>query len=79
VNSNGFWSVTVPAGDLTTITDGVKLISVTTTDATGALLTDSAQLNVVAATLPQITLEESAITDGLLNRVEAGSDLLIGG
>ncbi|KGD76145.1 Ig-like domain-containing protein [Pantoea vagans] len=79
VGSNGFWSVTVPAGDLSGITDGVKLISVTATDASGALLTDSAQLNVVTTTLPQITLDESALTDGILNQTEAGSDLLIGG
>ncbi|MCP1205135.1 Ig-like domain-containing protein [Pantoea sp. B550] len=79
VGSNGFWSVTVPAGDLNGITDGVKLISVTATDASGALLTDSAQLNVVTTTLPQITLNESAITDGILNQTEAASDLLIGG
>lgn len=77
--SNGFWSVTVPAADLSGITDGVKQISVTTTDASGALLTDSAPLNVVATTLPQITLDESAITDGILNQTEAGGDLLIGG
>ncbi|KAA5949818.1 Ig-like domain-containing protein [Pantoea sp. Bo_2] len=79
VGSNGFWSVTVPTGDLNGITDGVKLISVTATDASGALLTDSAQLNVVTTTLPQITLNESALTDGILNQTEADSDLLIGG
>ncbi|MGJ0127378.1 Ig-like domain-containing protein [Pantoea sp. RHCKP32] len=79
VNSNGFWSITVPAGDLAGITDGIKLISATTTDATGALLTDAAQLNVVVNTLPQITLAESAISDGVLSQLEAGSDLLIGG
>ncbi|SFN17405.1 Ig-like domain (group 3) [Candidatus Pantoea varia] len=79
VGDNGFWSVTVPAADLNGITDGVKQISVTTIDTTGALLTDSAPLNVVATTLPQITLNESAITDGILNRTEAGTDLLITG
>ncbi|MER5028783.1 Ig-like domain-containing protein [Pantoea anthophila] len=79
VNSNGFWSVTVPASDLTGITDGTKLISATATDASGALLTDAAQLNVVVNTLPQITLDESAISDGILNQAEAGSDLTIGG
>ncbi|MDE8556865.1 Ig-like domain-containing protein [Pantoea vagans] len=79
VGSNGFWSITVPAGDLSGITDGVKLISVTATDASGALLTDSAQLNVVATSLPQIALDESALTDGILNQTEAGSELLIGG
>lgn len=79
VGSNGFWSVTVPAAELIGITDGVKQISVTTTDVSGALLTDSAQLNVVATTLPQITLDESALSDGILNQPEAGSDQVIGG
>ncbi|WHQ76584.1 Ig-like domain-containing protein [Pantoea sp. Lij88] len=79
VGSNGFWSVTVPAADLGGITDGVKQISVTTNDTTGALLTDSAPLNVVVTTLPQITLNESAITDGILNQTESGSDLLLSG
>ncbi|WP_337010030.1 Ig-like domain-containing protein [Pantoea sp. AS142] len=79
VSSNGFWSVTVPAVDLIGLTDGVKLISVTTLDASGTLLTDPAPLNVVTTTLPQITLDESAITDGILNQAEAGSDQVIGG
>lgn len=79
VSSNGFWSVTVPAADLNGITDGVKQISVTTIDTSGALLTDSAPLNVVATTLPQITLNESVITDGILNRAETGGDLLLSG
>lgn len=79
VGSNGFWSITVPAAALTGITDGVKQISVTAIDTTGALLTDSASLNVVASALPQITLNESAITGGILNRAEAGTDLLMTG
>jgi len=79
VSSNGVWSVTVPASALTDITDGVKQISVTTVDASNTLLTASAPLNVVASALPQITLDESAITDGVLNRTDADSDLLIGG
>ncbi|MGK3141503.1 Ig-like domain-containing protein [Pantoea sp. C2G6] len=79
VSSNGLWSVTVPASDLTGISDGVKLISVTTTDATGAQLTDSAPLTVVASNLPQIALNQNAFSDGILNQTEAGSDQLLSG
>ncbi|MBZ6395095.1 MULTISPECIES: Ig-like domain-containing protein [Pantoea] len=79
VGSNGFWSVTVPASDLTDITDGVQAVSVTAIDANNTLLTDSAQLNVVVSNQPQITLNDSALTDGILNRADASSDLAIGG
>ena len=79
VTSNGFWSVTVPASDLAGIADGVQSVSVTAFDATNTLLTDSAPLNVVVSNQPQINLNTSALSDGILNRAEASSDQLIGG
>lgn len=79
VASNGFWSVTVPASALAGIADGVQSVSVTAFDATNTLLTDSAPLNVVVSNQPEINLNTSALTDGILNRADASSDQLIGG
>ena len=79
VNADGSWSVTVPAAASGNLNDGVQTLTATVTDANDNVLNDDASLNVIVDTLPAVSLNSSAFTDGLLNAAEAGSDQTLSG
>ncbi len=49
------------------------------TDTSNNVLTDSAGLTVAVTAQPQVNLDQTAFSDGVLNSAEAGSDQIISG
>ncbi|PKH24382.1 hemagglutinin [Enterobacterales bacterium CwR94] len=78
VGSNGAWTLNVPASDLAGITDGIKNITATTTDAAGNTVTASGALDVIVNTLPNPTLEPP-FGDGALNGSESQTNQTLSG
>ncbi|MDU4092361.1 MAG: Ig-like domain-containing protein, partial [Pantoea sp.] len=77
VGSNGSWSISIPASALAGLTNGTQSITATVTDASGAIVSDSADLTVLV-TLPQPSLNPP-FGDGTLDGNEAGSDQTLTG
>jgi len=69
VDSNGEWSVTLPAGALSGLTTGSHTINVTVTDSAGNTNTDSLTFN-AALTAPTVTVDLPFV-DGYVNAAEA--------
>ncbi len=56
VISGGNWTISVPKGDLTGISDGLKAVAVTATDVNGNTVTGSGSLTVISNTPPAVTI-----------------------
>ena len=79
VDARGNWSVTIPASDFSGIRDGRQTLSVTVTDSNGNTLSADATLTVVVNNLPQVSLDESAFSDGVLTFNEANGTQILSG
>lgn len=77
VDDAGNWSVTVPATDLATLTDGDYQVSVTATDPAGNSTTQSSPLT-VDLTAPFLVVNPVS-GDGVLNAAEQGQPLTVSG
>ncbi|WP_414148391.1 Ig-like domain-containing protein [Erwinia sp. BNK-24-b] len=78
VAADGTWSATVPAGSLAALADGTYQLTVASADAAGNPATAQASVEVLATTLPAVTIA-TPFVDGLLNATEAGVDQVISG
>ncbi|ELY4303224.1 Ig-like domain-containing protein [Cronobacter turicensis] len=76
--SDGSWSVEVPAADVLQLPDQVWTVSASVTDTSGNPAAASSDLTVVAQTLPTISVAPIA-TDNIINATEKGGDLTITG
>ncbi|EKY3233599.1 Ig-like domain-containing protein [Cronobacter malonaticus] len=76
--SDGSWSVEVPAADVLLLTDQQWTVSASVTDTSGNPANASSDLTVVAQTNPTISVDPIA-TDNIINATEKGSDLTITG
>lgn len=56
VISGGNWTISVPKGDLTGISDGLKAVAVSATDVNGNTVTGSGSLTVISNTPPAVTI-----------------------
>ena len=79
VEANGLWSVVIPSGAFTGVSDGLKQITISTVDANGNLLSDAADMTLQATTLPAISLDSGTLSDGVLNNTESASDQVLSG
>ncbi|WP_249042802.1 Ig-like domain-containing protein [Pantoea stewartii] len=79
VDGDGLWSVTMPAAAFDGVADGLKSITVSTVDANGNLVTGTADVILQATTLPAVNLDSGAISDGVLNNLDAASDQVLSG
>nr|WP_277619655.1 Ig-like domain-containing protein [Winslowiella iniecta] len=77
VGPNGQWSVSVPADDLATLTDGSYPLSVTVSDAAGNSTTQQSSLAVDIS--PPALAFNTPSGDGILNSAEQGQPLLLSG
>jgi len=77
VGPNGQWSISVPASDLATLTDGSYPVSVTVSDAAGNTTTQQTSL-AVDISAPALSLNTPS-GDGVLNSAEQGQPLLLSG
>ena len=77
LDANLAWSLGLPAGVVQALSDGKKQVEVSITDAAGNTGSASRELTVDTG-LPSITLNAIA-EDNVLNAVEKGQDLVIGG
>ncbi|UHM93326.1 Ig-like domain-containing protein [Rahnella victoriana] len=77
VQANGGWSVTVPAGDMTSLKDGdvTATASVTNVAGNSASAANTAEVD---ASAPAITINTIA-GDNVLNSAEAGADVVLSG
>ncbi|MBF7957585.1 Ig-like domain-containing protein [Rahnella victoriana] len=77
VQANGGWSVTVPAGDMTSLKDGdvTATASVTNVAGNSASAANTAEVD---ASAPAITINTIA-GDNILNLAEAGADVVLSG
>lgn len=77
---NGTWSIMLPAGALSGVPDGPVTVKVTATDYAGNSTTTSTSFTLDASPLnaPKIQVDKIS-TDDYVNKVEAGSDLIISG
>ncbi|CAM3654096.1 Ig-like domain-containing protein [Rahnella victoriana] len=77
VQANGGWSVTVPAGDMTSLKDGdvTATASVTNVAGNSASAANTAEID---ASAPAITINTIA-GDNVLNSAEAGADVVLSG
>lgn len=80
LQSNGTWSIMLPAGALSGVPDGPVTVKVTATDYAGNSTTTSTSFTLDASPLnaPKIQVDKIS-TDDYVNKVEAGSDLIISG
>ncbi|WP_028715398.1 Ig-like domain-containing protein [Pantoea ananatis] len=79
VDANGLWSVIIPSGAFSGVSDGVKQITISTVDANGNLLSNTADMTLQATTLPAISLDSGSLSDGILNNTESSSDQVLSG
>ncbi|MGG6184323.1 Ig-like domain-containing protein, partial [Pantoea allii] len=79
VDANGLWSVTIPSTAFNGVSDGLKQITVSTVDANGNLLSDTADVTLQATTLPAITLDAGSVSDGVINNLDTASDQVLSG
>ncbi|MCP2233761.1 Ig-like domain-containing protein [Erwinia aphidicola] len=77
VETDGSWSVTVPAADMAALKDGDATVSVSVTNAAGNGATAANTVEVDTAA-PTLTINTIA-GDNVLNGAEAGADVAIGG
>ncbi|AVF34397.1 Ig-like domain-containing protein [Rahnella sikkimica] len=77
VQADGSWSVTVPAGDMTSLKDGdvTATVSVTNVAGNSASAANTAEVD---ASAPTLTLNVIA-GDNVLNSAEAGADVVLSG
>ncbi len=80
LQSNGTWSIMLPAGALSGVPDGPVTVKVTATDYAGNSATTSTSFTLDASPLnaPKIRVDKIS-TDDYVNKVEAGNDLIISG
>ncbi|TPW42840.1 Ig-like domain-containing protein [Mixta tenebrionis] len=78
VGEDGRWSLSVPASDLATLTDGDYALSATATSPAGGVYTQQTVLTVDTAP-PALTLDTPLAGDGYLNNAEAGAPLAVSG
>ncbi|MCA5945737.1 Ig-like domain-containing protein [Pectobacterium brasiliense] len=78
--ADGTWSVTVPAGDLQNMPNGITAITATLTDAAGntGTVSHSITLDTDPAQAPTLTIATLS-TDDYLNLAESGQPLIISG
>ncbi|EOT1259124.1 Ig-like domain-containing protein [Cronobacter sakazakii] len=76
--SDGSWSVEVPATDVLLLTDQQWTVNASVTDTSGNPASASGDLTVVAQTNPTISVDPIA-TDNIINATEKGIDLTITG
>ncbi|GLY62154.1 hypothetical protein Pcaca05_30110 [Pectobacterium carotovorum subsp. carotovorum] len=79
VQSNGSWSVSLPALDLNGLTDGTLSLSASLTNAAGKSTSAGASIGVGVHTLPTVSLGSLFGGDGYLNLAEAGINQIISG
>ncbi|WP_380179373.1 Ig-like domain-containing protein [Kalamiella sp. sgz302252] len=77
-NSDGSWSVTVPASALSGLPNGNQTVTATATDENGNLITTTQSLDSAVNPDFSVTLNEP-FADGVLNGAEAAVDQLISG
>ena len=77
VETDGSWSVTVPAADMAALKEGDATVSVSVSNAAGNGAT-AANTALVDATAPTLTINTIA-GNNVLNGAEAGADVAIGG
>ncbi len=78
-DGNGAWTLAIPAADLQALTDGVQTVTVTATDTSGNVATDSSTtLDVAIRNVPVLTLDVP-FGDGLLSQAEAAGALTLTG
>ena len=79
VAANGSWSITLPSTAFANIADGLQQVTASVTDANGAVVSDQAGLTVAVTAQPQVNLDETAFSDGVLSDAEVGSDQILSG
>ncbi|MEQ9887086.1 Ig-like domain-containing protein [Pectobacterium zantedeschiae] len=79
VQSNGSWSVSLPALDLNNLTDGTLSLSASLTNAAGKTISAGASIGVGIHALPTVNLGSLFGGDGYLNLAEAGVNQIISG
>ncbi|KFF66273.1 large repetitive protein [Pectobacterium brasiliense] len=79
VQSNGSWSVSLPALDLNGLTDGTLSLNASLTNAAGKSTSAGASIGVGVHTLPTVSLGSLFGGDGYLNLAEAGINQIISG
>jgi hypothetical protein len=78
VGSSGAWSLSVPAGSLTGLSNGTQTVNATVTDPYGATGTASRTVSVIAQTQPTVTLS-SVFGDNAINATDARQAQTISG
>lgn len=80
VTSDGSWTVTVPAGDLATVGDGLLTVAASTTDVAGNPASASHNVTVIAAVgeLPTLTINVVS-DDDRINALEHNQPLVLSG
>ena len=78
VNADGSWSVTVPAGTLSGLSDGPLTVTASVTDSTGATIVSDSVLNVAANAQPAIDID-TPFGDGLLGAADLAQDGVLTG
>ncbi|MFJ5366498.1 Ig-like domain-containing protein [Pectobacterium punjabense] len=71
IQSDGSWSITVSAADVSVLADGSSTLTVTTVDNAGNVLSGSRTIDVFTHSSPTLTLN-TPFSDGILNAAEAG-------
>lgn len=79
VNSNGNWSLSIPAASLAAIADGQYTVTASVTNGAGSSGSGSAALGVVSHTTPTVSLGSYFGGDGYLNIAEANTAETISG
>ncbi|MEJ1266750.1 Ig-like domain-containing protein [Pantoea ananatis] len=78
-DENGVWSLAIPAADLQQLNDENQTLTITATDASGNVTTNtSTTLDVAFRTLPELTLD-TPFGDGRINAIEAQADGTLSG
>lgn len=79
INADGSWSIFLPAADLASLQDGLQSFTVTIIDSSGNEINSTSSLIVAINNLPELTLNDSAFTDGIINLSDAGSEQVLSG
>ncbi len=74
VNPDGSWNVQLPPSAFTNAADGPQTLTVSVTDASGAVISSQASLNLAIDSQPRVVLGDSVFADSTLTAVEAASD-----
>lgn len=77
-DANGAWSVSIPAADLTALSDGPLTVTASVPDGNGGTLSSDSTLNVAIAPLPEPVLDVP-FGDGVLSGPELTQDQTLSG